>query len=627
MAARYGRRMWPSRGERPRDDVNAQHAPRGPMSPPPRGRGRGVRVGAAGLRLGRRLALASALMAGMPGTSAGRSAADQVTVLLEHAEIPPSLVVSCDPAADALGAPFIRAFIEERAEEAGYDVSAALSGDSSDPLSLDPQGAAVVMFWEGAGGPDAIRLGIPMRESRANLLTALAKRRPDLAPGEDGALPLEGPAPLSLWVGDRRLSLRSPHIGPTPRPSPPDLDLTRGMPSGPGCALYLDLRGAQDDPGTMAAYVPLSAETTAPMVVRLRPSRPLPEGAVEEHPPLPAVASVAEPLTVMSLSARIGHAELEALAAAPLPPSWADLKDALSALAASVPEGITLAPGLAAASFEAEEGTALAVRLPLVDGRGRPLSRRQLRRLASATGEGAAPASREGRGLYRDPRPGARLPWRAFTSGTLVVASTRALAEDVASAGGAPWFSDYHAAVSQGYALTLTLGPAARARLGPEAAGLALGLTLKEGYAELRVDAGAVPTGPFLMATASALLGDDKGRLTLITRRAEARRTVDAIYEAELAHHEATGRWLPLPAAPREEAALDAQRAPWDAQGGWEELGLRRTAARGSYEVEVSEAGFTIRGAIDADGDGIPARYWRALGEPEATRLTPADVF
>jgi hypothetical protein len=47
---------------------------------------------------------------------------------------------------------------------------------------------------------------------------------------------------------------------------------------------------------------------------------------------------------------------------------------------------------------------------------------------------------------------------------------------------------------------------------------------------------------------------------------------------------------------------------------------------RGGYWVEATATGFTVRGVIDADGDGVPAEYM-ATESQGPTLLTPPDVY
>jgi hypothetical protein len=107
--------------------------------------------------------------------------------------------------------------------------------------------------------------------------------------------------------------------------------------------------------------------------------------------------------------------------------------------------------------------------------------------------------------------------------------------------------------------------------------------------------------------------------MTMRAKRAEVPGGVSALMAAELAFHASTGCFRSVPIEGEEERAE-----------AWESLGFNPLEAefiRGHYWAESEDCeSLTVYGTIDADEDGVPARYRFQLGS-EIESQTPLDVY
>ena len=111
-------------------------------------------------------------------------------------------------------------------------------------------------------------------------------------------------------------------------------------------------------------------------------------------------------------------------------------------------------------------------------------------------------------------------------------------------------------------------------------------------------------------------------------KRAEVPGHVSGIKTAQVGYDAAFDEFVPCPdATPRELWMLDGNPYPWMGDDCWWDLGWAPDGdVRGTYWVEVSGYDFTVYGAIDADGDGVPAIY-TATKSINPVLTTPDDVY
>ena len=104
---------------------------------------------------------------------------------------------------------------------------------------------------------------------------------------------------------------------------------------------------------------------------------------------------------------------------------------------------------------------------------------------------------------------------------------------------------------------------------------------------------------------------------------------LETIQQAQRAHHARSGTFVACEdATPRPLAQVGRASRPWTGGACWDELGWEPegSSVRGTYWVEVQGDVLTVHGAIDADGDGVPALF-RATTSSPPTRTTPDGVY
>lgn len=111
-------------------------------------------------------------------------------------------------------------------------------------------------------------------------------------------------------------------------------------------------------------------------------------------------------------------------------------------------------------------------------------------------------------------------------------------------------------------------------------------------------------------------------------KRSEVPSNVSGIKTSQIAYESAFDEFVACPdATPRDVWMLDGNPYPWMGDDCWRELGWAPDGdVRGTYWVEVSGYDFTVYGAIDADGDGVPAIY-TATRSINPVLTTPENVY
>ncbi len=103
---------------------------------------------------------------------------------------------------------------------------------------------------------------------------------------------------------------------------------------------------------------------------------------------------------------------------------------------------------------------------------------------------------------------------------------------------------------------------------------------------------------------------------------------INAIFIAELGYEAAFDAFVAAEPAPRRVEQLSAEPLDWVGNESFNNLGWRPDGpVRGTWWVEVTPDGesFTVYGAIDEDGDGVPARA-RRVKDGTVERLTPPEI-
>jgi len=117
-------------------------------------------------------------------------------------------------------------------------------------------------------------------------------------------------------------------------------------------------------------------------------------------------------------------------------------------------------------------------------------------------------------------------------------------------------------------------------------------------------------------------------RLVFQALHADVLVNLETLQQAQRAHHASVGAFVSCEdAAPRPLAQVGRASRPWTGGVCWDELGWAPDGdVRGTYWVDVQDDAFTVHGAIDADGDGVPALF-QATNSTPPVRTTPDEVY
>lgn len=504
-------------------------------------------------------------------------------------------------------------------DESRWMIEQLKSGEGMASLGFDPAGALSMVVVSGKDiGTLSVGFSGDGEKARA-LLAAM-----DLEP-----VPVDGVA-AAWWVkgadGDRMLArleggrldfamLVTPSMPVASRAAPVgfDLDLLRGLPSGPGCAVHLVL-GPADLPPVASArlkgrlelsgFVPFEPGELAVLRSRL-PNLDAGFELVSGVAPR-AVRSRVAPTLVL----HTGFSAAEALA---LPGVGASM-GLKPAQARRVSALLNIGPGAQVGVFGDPRQGDVVVELPLDPALGptapRPVGRRVVR-LARKLGFRPVYRAPEAIGLQRD----GRLVHVQLRPERLVLGTDAQRVLEVAMRLGDPWLDETSAAMASAWPLSLRLRSA-----GEGGATVDIGLRVQGGVAELGLGLHGADGKPGLQELAKAMGprlfpppggGAEALEMALLS--------IAVAQESWMAEH---GRYLELPSAPRRLAELDEREVPWIAGDAWTSFGWQPDEGlRGAiFWVETDPGGqtFTAYAAWDQDGDGVPVMMrLRAGGQPE----------
>lgn len=545
----------------------------------------------------------------------------------DHGLAAPDMAVSCTPMGRVLELasalplpPMMRMQLSE--EPSGRLMMSLLDPAQAKARGFDLEGGVTMLMWEREQKSHAV--SVPFSGAAVQVQELLDQLGPNQA-GDDGrSWSTLSKGGEDLWVLEEGALVMQPDGAPAgtwERPA-----LLEGLPEVDGCLVYAspdDLPG-KDGPSEvdLAMFLPLSGG--APMLVRFALPQAAPEVFSSARRGPVGGNSLEAPSVVMTVGVPLF--ELVELIADEAKIDPADLE--------FVRSKVTLEPGMTLAFFGKPDAMDVAAVVPVTDGGGQPIKTRRLVRLIykGMKREGMA-VTREGKDSFTA-LVGDRTIYLRAAPGA-VVAGTNGLAVQQAAFGmGEPWVSPELAAHAAEWPVAVGGGQS----MGPQGSvSVLMGLRSSQGYwemaTEVKVDD---PTGQLGRAMAAGMgmammaAGPKFQEMQLRAKRAEVPGYVDAIYTAQLAQEASFDQgYVAAPPSPRDPEALDAEEVAWTGGAAWEQLAFAPSEdVRGTYWVEVSEDGksFVVHGMIDADADGVPARWSRTLGG-ELVQHTPKEVY
>ncbi len=561
-------------------------------------------------------------LAGAAEPSPAAQAQRELVEAMDRATAPPLAGIACVPTERLVRelvdlAAVMGALPED--DESRWVIEQLKSGEGMASLGFDPDGALSMVV---VSGKDIGTLSVGFSGDEAKARALLASM--DLEP-----VPLDGVA-AAWWVkgadGERMLArleggrlefamLASPSVPLASRAAPVgfDLDLLRGLPSGPGCAVHLVLGPGELPPAAgarlngrleLSGFVPFEPGELAILrsrVPNLQAGFELVSGVA------PRVVRSREAPTLVLHS---GFSTAEALALPGVAASMG-LKPAQARRVASL---LNISPGSQLGIFGDPRQGEIVVELPLDPALGptspRPVGRRVVR-LARKLGFRTVYREPEAIGLEQD----GRLVHVQLRTGRVVLGTDAQRVLEVAMRLGDPWLDETSAATAAVWPIGLRLRSP-----GEGGAVLDLGMRVQGGVVELGLGLHGSDGQPGLLALAKEMGPRLFPRPDVQAEALEAAlSSLGVAQEGWMAEH---GRYLELPAAPRRLAELDDQEVPWVVGDTWTSFGWRPDEElRGAIfwvETDLEGRTYTAYAAWDQDGDGVPLMMrLRAGGRPE----------
>lgn len=267
-------------------------------------------------------------------------------------------------------------------------------------------------------------------------------------------------------------------------------------------------------------------------------------------------------------------------------------------------------------------------RVPLKGRLGFKLSKRKIKKGVSALDERVTWG--EG-GRFTMHQKGDEIVGRV-RRGEVLAANDPRLLDALIAGEGTPWLSEEGAGWRASYPvvveargmdlLKLQPGQVMRLGLGATEDMIAMQVQLPEGYGR------GMAGGESVMDRVRKGPKDLKHGVRPLQPKMELEENINGIYTAEMAYEAAFDEFVAVEPAPRRLDQLSAEPLPWPGSEGFNQLGWRPDGpVRGTWWVEVTPDGssFTVWGAVDEDGDGVPATARRVKGG-ELQRMTPPEV-
>lgn len=288
---------------------------------------------------------------------------------------------------------------------------------------------------------------------------------------------------------------------------------------------------------------------------------------------------------------------------------------------------VSVPPGATLGVFPAEHGVNLAIAVPIASASGRKMSAKKI----SAAMHKAEDGPEWTDSLHFHATDSKTPMLGALQNGRLLVASDPELLEELEADEGAAWITPELSALRDEWPVALLLHPPPGLTRLPQIPLLA-GLRTTADYWEItatNAEAQGSSSGVVLGGAIATWLVPQFIHTGQRAMRSEVPVNIDEIYTAELAYDAAFDVFVPTGVSPRPVAALTKLPVPWVDGEDWRQLGWRPDGeVRGVYWVEVDTQthSFTVHGMVDADGDGVPAHYQRALGEP-MKQVSGKDIY
>jgi hypothetical protein len=402
-----------------------------------------------------------------------------------------------------------------------------------------------------------------------------------------------------MALADGRLSLAGEVDAAPATPS----TLLSGLPTVDGCVVWAELPQKGQPPMQMAAFVPLSGG--APATVHVGYAKPM-DAALLQAPVRPVSGTSSRaPSFVATLGVPLDSA-LELLGKAAKVPD-----DGLSQLR----KHLRFGPGATVAFFDDPRKLQFAARLPVTGPDGRPMARGKLARVAKRLARGLGEVSRVSPTAFRVVTED-RVFYVAATQGALIVGADAAAVGEAAAGIGEPWIAGEVAEWAGGWTMAVS-GTAMPMRAG---------IRFRPERAEVELSMPPLPpeVSSGMLSMVGGMAATNFRQMRYKALRAEVPVNVRAIALAERAHFAENARYV---AVPRADAKLGREPAPFAGGPEWTQLGWSPDGPlRGTYWVEVAGDGFVVHGAIDADGDGVPAEF-TVTGDGEAVMTTLEAVY
>ena len=530
-------------------------------------------------------------------------------------ETPPAWAVSCSPVSDMVeilqqlplkaDKPLGEQSVLER------NLLPLLKPGALEARGVDPKGGFLISAGTTVDGKEtnlfvSVPFGSDVVKAEALVNSYFTGAKPGKLPGSWTAIAQGQSLDLTLASG----ALVGKSQNQTKRPQAGRIELLDNIGDTPGCAIYLDGSGLKRAERKLRK-VPFKIHGFSMFV----PTR---GGTGRVRLSTDAKIPVDRPSVVVVWN--LNFLELMSAAGRMLPPQIRGVSQLREALKEPDKLPIQIPPGTVVVGFDQGPEKSFAMAIPLQTRRGRPVpARRIAKSIDNLIKELKLPVKRRGK-LDFEMSLKKQAVYLSIRRGLIVVGTQKDIVTQAIQGQGQPWVSNALIDMSETSALVAEL----RNRPTPEkpAAEVRAGLSMKDGLVDLQVKV-ELPGQELGMAGMLDFLNkSQKGRLDKVAKRLvgpspaeELKKNMVGIVTAQRAHHAKHDKYLPVAPWPRTQAELSVKPIPWVQEGvksPFEDLGWAADGNQmGTYWVEVSKDGstFTVFGALDADGDGVPATY------------------
>ena len=427
--------------------------------------------------------------------------------------------------------------------------------------------------------------------------------------------------PFTISLVDGAIEGRSTQIQPAGLKAYPVL--LAGLPERPGCALYFNAMADPEDRlkklpvkiYAMSMFVPTRGGTGH---IRMATDLEL-DGDWSGAPLTHSWGSSAKrPDLVVVLNLDLMQLLREMVDMSPIRgPQLAQIKEMIKEAQA---HPFQVPPGVVGAGWMQGTQKAFAMTIPVQTKRGKPVPVGKLRKgLLQISRSGIATVERLSRNEF-SLRVGQLPLFMAVGKGVAVIGSERDVVAQAANGEGRPWVSEELRTLSanSGLAMEVMIPPTPTT----PAAEIRTGIALTDGLVDLQIQLALPGEEKGIAGMLKALQRLRPDLAEKMTEKIlgqepsfEIKANLSELATLEVSYKAKFDRYHPAKPWPRAQDDLNPVKVPWSKKGvkspfdelGWAPEGLHL----GAYWVEVSKDGtsFTAFGALDADGDGVPAIY------------------